>query len=103
MDCNNFSNGCQTVNVLSDNSNKLQSLVYPNPASNWLTVSVINKPTGNINIEIFDLRGKRIFAENKLLTNDNTLNVSSLSNGIYILKLSFSDGSTDVFKVSVNR
>jgi len=104
LDCNNFNNGCQTVDISKNNLIRFQSTIYPNPASNWLTIHLKDIKPGNINIEVFDLAGKRMITQTKILTSNLfDINVSSLTNGIYILKLTFADGSSDVFKVSVNR
>ena len=56
--------------------------VYPNPVSEFVTISSeleIN------NIEVFNLLGKRVIGEAKL--ENNNLNVSSLSKGVYLIKL----------------
>lgn len=56
--------------------------VYPNPASNNVKISSsveINK------VEVFNLLGKRVVNAGKL--NNNDLDISSLSTGVYLLKL----------------
>lgn len=56
--------------------------VYPNPANEFVKISSeleIN------NVEVYNLLGKRIISTAKLV--DNTLNVSSLSSGVYLIKL----------------
>lgn len=82
-----------------------QSVVFPNPANNWLTVSVKKSILGKIKIEAFDLAGKLVLVDNQPLQNEFLqVNVSSIiNNGIYLFKLTFPDGTNDVFKVSVNR
>lgn len=57
--------------------------IYPNPVNNVLNIDILN-PVNNQFAEIYDLTGKKIV--NEKLTG-NTINVSSLSNGIYILKI----------------
>ena len=57
--------------------------VYPNPATDKLTIE-----TNNVNlssIEIYNLLGKKVLEQNKL--SNNTINISNLSNGVYMLKL----------------
>lgn len=77
---------------------------YPNPATNLLTVPVRKKVEGKVLIEVFDLAGKLVLSENKTIGNEPLkLNVSSISNGAYLFKLSFANGMFDQFKVSVNR
>lgn len=80
------------------------TIPYPNPATNLLTVPIRKKVEGKIFVEVFDLAGKLVLSENKIISNEQLkLNVSSISNGAYLFKLTFSDGTHDQFKVSVNR
>lgn len=56
--------------------------IYPNPATQVVNISTaeeINK------IDVFSLQGKKVISVNKL--NNNSLDVSSLSSGIYLMKL----------------
>ena len=56
--------------------------VYPNPANEFVTISSaveMNK------VEVYSLLGKKVMSSAKL--NNNDLDISSLSTGIYILKL----------------
>ncbi|MCC7331009.1 MAG: T9SS type A sorting domain-containing protein [Flavobacteriales bacterium] len=77
---------------------------YPNPATNLLTIPLRKHETGNVKIEVFDVLGKIMLSENQTLDNEPLkLNVASIKNGNYLFKLTFSDGTSDVFKVSVNR
>ncbi len=60
--------------------------VYPNPANEFLNISSsveINK------VEVYNLLGKKVLSSLKL--NDNNLNISSLANGIYMIKLTSGD------------
>ncbi|MGE0561753.1 MAG: PA domain-containing protein [Flavobacteriales bacterium] len=77
---------------------------YPNPATNLLTLPVRNKVEGKVLVEVFDLSGKLVLSENNTIGNESLkINVSSISNGAYLFKLNFANGSFDQFKVSVNR
>lgn len=60
--------------------------LYPNPANNQITIS---KYTANDQIEVMDLLGKYYQLPNKehTLNKTLTLDVSSLSTGIYLLKI----------------
>ncbi|MDY0089335.1 MAG: T9SS type A sorting domain-containing protein [Flavobacteriaceae bacterium] len=57
--------------------------IYPNPVNNILNFDILAS-LNNEFAEIFDITGKKILVE-KL--NGSSINVSSLSNGIYILKI----------------
>ena len=60
--------------------------IYPNPSNGIFSVQlgeVIPK-----NIEIFDLTGKTIYTKNEFDNNKEVvLNLSSISNGIYFIKI----------------
>lgn len=77
---------------------------YPNPTTNLLTVPLRKYVAGNVQLEVFDLLGKVVLSETKIINNEPLqLNVASIKNGNYLFKLTFSDGTSDIFKVSVNR
>jgi hypothetical protein len=59
-------------------------VVYPNPTSTGF-VNITSANNDAISVTVFDILGKRMI--NQTLTNDR-LNVSALSSGIYILKIS---------------
>ena len=59
--------------------------IYPNPTQGSLTIN-FNPDNKNVSIEIYDIQGKLIM--NTDLTNySNNINISSLSKGLYIVKL----------------
>jgi len=58
-------------------------LMYPNPANNVLTI--ISHSVEIENINIYNLNGQLVL--NKVLNNHNTVNVSSLESGIYIVDI----------------
>jgi hypothetical protein len=77
---------------------------YPNPTANLLTVPLRQYVVGKLKIEVYDVLGKVVLTENKTISNEPLqLNVASIVNGNYLFKLTFSDGTSDVFKVSINR
>jgi hypothetical protein len=58
--------------------------IYPNPVKEYLTISLENR--GNIKgYEIFDISGKRVLFN--LNSNLNSIQVSTLQSGLYIIKL----------------
>lgn len=104
---------CPAVNVVFDisstvgidNANANNTLApYPNPASNLLLVPVRKGVAGNVTVDIYDLAGKLVISEKQTIGNEPLrVNVASIANGAYVFNLTFADGSTDTFKVSVNR
>lgn len=84
LDCLNFLNGCQTVQVEETKKKTNNFHFFPNPANNWLTITSI-KNIGEIKVEAIDLLGKIILSENKLPHEETVkINVSSISKGIYL-------------------
>ena len=77
---------------------------FPNPAVNLLSVPIRNNKSGTVLIEVVDLAGKLVLSETKTIVNGPLkINVASIPNGTYLFKMTFDDGVSDAFKVSVNR
>ncbi len=68
--------------------------IYPNPTNNVLNITT---PNGNYTINIFNLQGQ-IVQKIKSVTGSKTIDLSNLSTGIYILKLT-SQKASKTFKV----
>lgn len=58
--------------------------VYPNPVTNGL-VNITSKSNEAIAVTVFDILGKQVINQT---VNNNILNVTSLTSGVYILKIS---------------
>ena len=71
-----------------------QFSIYPNPVKNILN---INTPILNYNIEVYTMQGQLI-SQKSINSGSNMIDYSSLSNGIYILKLSSMETS-QTFKI----
>ena len=73
-----------TVNVTPAtgiDKNEIGSLrISPNPAANFITVNTDGK------VEIFTANGVKVY-ENAAYTADTQINVSHLTNGVYIVKV----------------
>jgi len=68
----------QTTGIKDINNQQLS--VYPNPSSDFIIVKDLK---ANTNAEIFDINGKKI--QEIYVSESNTINISSLRNGIYFL------------------
>lgn len=85
--------GIQELNVNS-------SMVYPNPVENKLFV---NSGESEItNYELFNLMGELTYSSTESLTVTKEINMSSLNQGIYILKLTHADNSIETRRVVKN-
>ncbi|MGZ0015999.1 lamin tail domain-containing protein [Yeosuana sp. AK3] len=76
--------------TLSTKNNQIQGFaLYPNPTSLGY-VTMASKNNAKMNVALFDILGKQVL--NKTVSN-NTLNVSSLKSGVYIMKVSQDNAS----------
>ncbi|WP_299250424.1 reprolysin-like metallopeptidase [uncultured Lacinutrix sp.] len=62
--------------------------VFPNPNNGEFTVK-FNEATGNINLEVIDIRGRSIFKNNYNNSGDfsKTINLGSVQSGMYLLRV----------------
>lgn len=61
--------------------------LFPNPNTGTFEISLAGDITGNVSIEVYDLYGKRVFADKGKLGNF-TVAIPDLATGMYIVKLS---------------
>ncbi|MFC0603150.1 T9SS type A sorting domain-containing protein [Winogradskyella pulchriflava] len=89
-----FSSTCvyPFVESLSSNNefSKNEFSIYPNPTNKGI-VSITSTSNEVMNVQVFDILGKQI--KNETLTN-NTLNVSNLKSGVYLVKITQNNAST---------
>ncbi|TXK72934.1 M1 family aminopeptidase [Mesonia sp. K4-1] len=83
-----------TANLSISNAKAELFKVYPNPAQDKIYFSQVQKPIQHI--EIFDLNGRSVITEKQ---NFKEVNVESLSQGIYLLKVNFEDATSTTKKL----
>jgi len=72
--------------------------VYPNPVADNLSID-LNGVSGNAKVTIYSSTGQLLKTE-KLNTQNNTININHLQNGLYLVNLHFSDYKTvKTFKI----
>jgi hypothetical protein len=84
-----------TVNPLSvlENS-KVDFSVYPNPASNTVTVQYSNASNTAATIAVYDLQGKQVLKqETSIENNQSRISIASLQSGLYLMKITTADAS----------
>ncbi|MBW1296158.1 alpha-amylase family glycosyl hydrolase [Aquimarina litoralis] len=68
---------------------------WPNPFTNSLQVTfpVTNLSVNDINIEMYDLSGKKVLENKKIDIQDNSFSINTphLMNGMYLMKIEFND------------
>jgi hypothetical protein len=74
------------INKIQGNINSLK--VYPNPATDKITIDLVRNNAGVINYEIYNLAGK-IIASDKIPSSNSqaTVNTNNLPDGIYLLSV----------------
>ncbi|HNE92811.1 MAG TPA: T9SS type A sorting domain-containing protein, partial [Chitinophagaceae bacterium] len=75
--------------------------LYPNPAKHTLNVEYTAIRNNKISVQVIDARGSVILQSNYTATigkNIHSLNVSSLTKGVYMLKTIDTDGNITVSK-----
>ena len=73
------------INIRNNNNN---IAIFPNPTTNNLTISNLSS---NAEIKLYDLTGNLVFSKLNVTENKTNINISTLSKGIYILKIKFKD------------
>jgi len=89
--------GCKSLNFLgynisvnpssikSINDTLDENIMYPNPAKNKISIESLDENNSNT-VEIFDISGQVVF--NQTIQKDNSIDISNLASGIYIVKVS---------------
>jgi hypothetical protein len=73
--------------------------VYPNPSTGKFTITLKEGlPDEKIHLELFNLQGERLFFTDSFNGNQQTLDLSGMNPGIYILKL-VSGGDLETYKL----
>ena len=74
------------IDPIRTNENALR--IYPNPATNKSTIDFVATASGKVNIELFDITGRRIGeAQNILTIGTHSYQVSGLGSGIYTVRI----------------
>lgn len=61
--------------------------VFPNPSNGLLNIAIA-KYSGTLNIELYDINGRKVFNQNMNdFSSEKAINLQSLQSGIYLLKL----------------
>lgn len=74
-------------------------VVYPNPTSTFITIEPLDKAKeSEFSVTIFDKLGKTVYDQIKILTQYASINISSLTSGIYTLKI-ISQEKINIFEI----
>jgi hypothetical protein len=90
--------GCGTVGINNYKETNSDLLCYPNPTRNNLTVAPNGLAT---DIKMFDILGNVVYETKNVSTTIN-INTSTLSTGMYLLRVTYSDNKVSTRKISIN-
>ncbi|MDD5571278.1 MAG: T9SS type A sorting domain-containing protein [Bacteroidales bacterium] len=79
-----------SVGISNESSISKMTVVYPNPANDIVTLNIHNSNNGRLEIKIYDITGTLVKSET-LKQNQQQINVSDLSNGIYMVSIKSKD------------
>jgi hypothetical protein len=76
-------------NTFIDELNDLDIAVYPNPTNEFINLRLLdNSFTSNVNLELFDIAGRKLHSAENIFSNDLfTLDVSTFPKGVYSITL----------------
>jgi pimeloyl-ACP methyl ester carboxylesterase len=92
---------CNEVLGLDNVLNNAVVSVYPNPAKDKLSVEAYFSD-GTLSATMYDMDGRQILAT-AINNGTNTISLSNISTGVYMLKISDSNGSSHINKVVVEK
>jgi hypothetical protein len=76
--------------------------VYPNPAIDNISLQMNSPKNVDVSVELYDVTGKMIIKQNASFSKDKSefkVNIASLPNGIYSLKVVSKEGSSQTLKI----
>lgn len=85
--------------LASSEFNKTEALMYPNPASDSLQISISNNTINNITI--YDLKGAIVLSKSNVSASEKTIKTNSLKSGIYMVKITLEDGNSVIQKLVI--
>ncbi|MCC6767468.1 MAG: T9SS type A sorting domain-containing protein, partial [Bacteroidia bacterium] len=92
---------CWEVGIEDAKENALGIKVFPNPAAEWINFKLpVN--SGDITLEMFTISGKRVM-NTKLFAPLEAIQVGHLPMGLYLAKLTNSDGTVSTQKIVIAR
>jgi len=85
----------------ANNNINLEMVVYPNPATDFLTLNINNYDLSNFSYQLFDATGK-IIESRKIVSVTETIRMGKLPGAIYFLRIINSNQTIKTFKIIKN-
>lgn len=95
----------QSISICSNTVQGLDMMYYPNPAENDLTISLSYELQFSGQLELINNMGRKVYTQewNPGVDSLTTIDLSSLSPGIYILRLIAKDGRSASGRLLINK
>jgi hypothetical protein len=94
-----FNQGKLLITVIKNPENTgLTFKVYPNPANDYLRLSVGEEETGNLKYFLIDMGGKMLFERN-LFGTETDISIGTLPASVYLLKVYQNNKEIGVYKI----
>ena len=94
---NTSSTSCFDATAITENTFSYAITIYPNPTRDAVTISFENLTLQNININIINSLGQKVFAStfnNHIGTFNEKVDLASFSEGLYFVKIANNDGES---------
>jgi len=91
-----FSNETEVIVIKSD-----QIFLFPNPVTSGETINIVSESEESINFKLYDLNG-RLLKETNDFGPVKEFDTDCLSQGGYLLRITESDGRTNIAKIIIN-
>jgi hypothetical protein len=84
------------ISSTTELNNDIDVKVYPNPVTNFMNLALSLEENSDIQVEVYDVTGKKVIAKNYENIRQQTLNLNTeaLTSGIYSVKIITAEGFT---------
>ncbi|MEM7368780.1 MAG: T9SS type A sorting domain-containing protein [Bacteroidota bacterium] len=108
VDLNGEAEASSWVEVMFEARTELAVSLYPNPTSDLITIRLAGEIAGDLEFRVFDLMGRDVGIKQSFQNVENkvegSLNLSSLSVGIYVLQITHTHkGIIGAYRIQVRR
>jgi hypothetical protein len=86
---------------VEDNQISLNMKAYPNPTTDYLTLTIDNIELSTLNFQLFDISGKLIESK-KITSTTETIRMENLPSATYFLKVVNNNNKIKTFKIIKN-
>lgn len=94
--CTTSSTGVIANVGIKNNANITNLMVYPNPATNVITIAASLGKSQNVTLNIFDMNGKLVYTISQINADanySNSINLDGFASGVYMVQLVTNNGS----------